>query len=304
MADIDRERLAFRQSLVQAEVLVETGVNGLYQRSITFESIARAVESVAHRAGAGTSTPLRYFPPMMPRVDFERTDYLKSFPDLLGDIEVFTGRDVDHARLLRTFEDGGPWTEHLTPAEVVLCSAACHPLYSTLPTTVPDGGARYEVQGYCFRHEPSLDPARMQSFRQHEFVFVGDPAGAVAHRDEWLARGLDILSGLGLRVRSEEANDPFFGRAGRILAVNQRETALKFEIVARVSSNEVLTAIASSNCHQSHFGDSFGIETADGKPAHSACVGFGLERITLALLREHGMDVDSWPTDIRGTLWP
>jgi seryl-tRNA synthetase len=187
---------------------------------------------------------------------------------------------------------------------VALCSAACHPLYPTLGGVLPAGGARYEVQGYCFRHEPSLDPVRMQSFRQHEFVYVGEPELAVAHRDAWLARGLELLAGLGLDVRSEEANDPFFGRAGRILALNQRATALKFEITSPVSSTEVRTAITSANCHESHFGEAFDIRTADGEPAHSACIGFGLERITLALLRAHGLDPLAWPADVRSALWP
>ena len=37
-----------------------------------------------------------------------------------------------------------------------------------------EGGSRYDVYGWCFRHEPSLDPARMQAFRQHDLVYVGN----------------------------------------------------------------------------------------------------------------------------------
>jgi seryl-tRNA synthetase len=99
------------------------------------------------------------------------------------------------------------------------------------------------------------------------------------------------------------ANDPFFGRAGRMLAANQRETTLKYEIVAPVTS-EKLTAISSANCHQDHFGAPFGIITPDGATAHSACFGFGLERITLALLAEHGLDPANWPDFVRTQLWP
>jgi hypothetical protein len=40
----------------------------------------------------------------------------------------------------------------------------------------------------------------------------------------------------------------------------------------------------------------------DGSVAHSACIGFGLERIALALLFKHGIDVDSWPAEIREAL--
>lgn len=294
----------FRAELISHGVLVETSVDGLYHRSGTFEDIARAVEQLVSRAGADQQAPKLYFSPLMPRDAFELTDYLKSFPDLVGSIDTFTGTEADHAKLLQGLEAGEDWSRSLVPAEVVLCSAACHPLYPSCTGTLPAGGRRYEVQGHCFRHEPSLDPARMQSFRQHEFVYLGDPDGAVAHRDLWLDRALELLGGLCLHVESVVANDPFFGRAGRMLAANQRETALKFEIVTTIDSEERPTAISSANCHEDHFGRSFDISRADGEVAHTACIGFGLERITLALLRHHGMFPESWPTAARDRLWP
>jgi seryl-tRNA synthetase len=292
----------FREALLEAGVLVATGVDGLYHRSGTFEAIARGVADLAHRCGGGPGVPVLFFPPLIPRDAFELTDYLRSFPDLTGSIDTFVGNDRDHAELLRIAEAGGDWAAALTPAEVVLCSAACHPLYPGLRGVLPEGGRRFEVEGYCFRHEPSLDPARMQSFRQHEFVYVGDPDGAIAHRDGWLQRGLDLLGGLGLPVTSVVANDPFFGRAGRILAANQREAVLKWEIVTPIADDDKPTAIASANCHQDHFGTPFGICTPDGNPAHTACIGFGLERITLALLRHHGLDPAGWPAGVREQL--
>ena len=44
--------------------------------------------------------------------------------------------------------------------------------------------------------------------------------------------------------------------------------------------------------------------TADGRFAHSACIGFGLERIALALFAAHGFDPASWPAAVRGVLAP
>jgi hypothetical protein len=37
--------------------------------------------------------------------------------------------------------------------------------------------------------------------------------------------------------------------------------------------------------------------------AHTACVGFGEERIVLALLRTHGFDPERWPVEVRKRLW-
>ena len=295
-----------REALLADGLLVASTVDGLYQRSARFESVVRGIESAAHRAGEaeGGFEPLLYLAPMMPREAFVKTDYLRSFPDLIGSVEVFRGGDKDHAELLRMADDGEDWTRALEPSEVTLTSAACHSLYSTLSGTLDDDGRRIELQGHCFRHEPSVDPARMQSFRMHEFVRIGSPEQAVAHRDRWLGIGFDLLVGLGLPVEKVVANDPFFGRAGRMLARNQRDTELKYEIVCPVSSEERPTAISSANYHQDHFGTPFAITTADGEVAHSACFGFGLERITLALLAHHGLDLASWPQATRDALWP
>ena len=86
------------------------------------------------------------------------------------------------------------------------------------------------------------------------------------------------------------------------MKATQREQALKYELVVPIASQERPTAIASSNCHLDHFGAAFGIRTADGQVAHSACIGFGLERVTLALLKTHGLDPDKWSAEVRGQL--
>ena len=81
----------------------------------------------------------------MPRDEFLLTDYVRSFPDLVGSIDVFTGGDKEHRALLEELEAGGDWTAHLTPGEVVLPSSVCHPLYGALPKDVPGRGARRGV---------------------------------------------------------------------------------------------------------------------------------------------------------------
>ena len=65
------------------------------------------------------------------------------------------------------------------------------------------------------------DPARMQSFRMHEVVRLGDADSCVAFRDEWLQLGLTLLRRIGLEAQCVPANDPFFGRRGRLLAATQ-----------------------------------------------------------------------------------
>jgi seryl-tRNA synthetase len=63
-------------------------------------------------------------------------------------------------------------------------------------------------------------------------------------------------------------------------------------------------ACASFNHHHDHFAGVWGVTLRDGALANTGCVGFGLERLTLALLRWHGLNPDDWPHSVRSQLWP
>ena len=302
--DVGEPWADIRRALLDDGILLLTGVDGIYGRSATYESIVEGVDRLAVASGADLGATDLRFPPVMPWATFEKNGYLESFPDQMGSVHTFRGNEKDHAELLRrteSHEDRGPLLE---TTDIVLCPAACHALYPTQSGVLPEGGRRFEIFGYCFRHEPSTDPFRMQSFRQHDYVYLGTPDGARAHRDEWIDRGLEVLGNLGLEVGSVVANDPFFGRPGRMLAANQRAEELKYELVAPVFAARRPTAIASSNCHIDHFSRPFGITTADGDLAHTACFGFGVDRITLTLLDRYGTDPGAWPAGVRSVLWP
>ncbi len=188
--------------------------------------------------------------------------------------------------------------------DLTLMPAACYPVYPAIAARgrLAPGGVFVEAGGgWVFRHEPSWDPARRQMFRQHELVRIGEPDAVLSWRDEWAQRGLELLTGLGLAAELDRANDPFFGRSGRLLAASQREQALKLELLVQIAGPEP-TALASFNHHLDHFASTYGIELADGGTAHTACLGFGHERIVLALLRTHGLDPSAWPAGVSGKL--
>jgi seryl-tRNA synthetase len=296
-------RQSFRDELIEAQLLVPMGIDGLFGRGGVFEDIIEGIDTAVCRKGQAAygDRPMRLrFPPLFTREAFEHTDYIASFPNLTGAVSTFTGGNKEHRALLADRDAGIPWDGHLSPAGTVLVSSACHPCYSTLPTVLPESGALMDIYGYCFRHEPAVDPARMQAFRQHEYVTVGTPQQAEDHRDSWVRYGMEVLQGLGLAATAVAANDPFFGRAGAMLATNQLDENLKTELTVRLYGElDDGTAVVSSNCHRDHFGSTFGISTANGEVAHSACVGFGMERIALALIRTHGVDPQGWPSDVR-----
>ena len=143
----------------------------------------------------------------------------------------------------------------------------------------------------------------MQMFRMRELVHMGTPDMVIAWRQRWIARGVELLRSLGLPVDAVPASDPFFGRVGKMLAANQKDQKLKFEVVVPITSTENPTAIMSFNYHQDHFATKFGIHSANGEVAHTACLGFGMERIVMALFKTHGFVPAHWPAPVREKLW-
>jgi seryl-tRNA synthetase len=292
----------FRLALFEADLLVPSSIPGVYHRSFAFEGVVRGISAFVSAAGRDVPRRQMYCAPLLDQTTLAKSGYVTSFPNLIGVLTSFTRPEKDLPELIDRVESGGDWPELMSPNGLALGGAACHHIYPTLAgQEVPADGLLYEVQATCHRHEPSDDPARMQSFSMHEFVFVGSEEGAQAHRDLWLQRGAQLLEQLGLSVETVPANDPFFGRAGKLMSASQREKEAKFELVAEITSSTP-GAISSGNDHGVHFGEEFHITIPTGVTANSSCFGFGLERITLALFRRHGFDTANWPSEVRASL--
>jgi len=292
----------YQSELVGAGLLVPMGVRGVYGRGADFERVIDRFDALVSREGAELHPEVMRFPPIFSRENYEKIDHINNFPDLMGSLHTFCGGDHEHRAMLDKFERKEDWSRDLTPAEVMMTPAICYPLYPTATGALPEGGRRVDLQGYAFRHEPSDDPARMQIFRMHEFVRLGTPDEALEHRTYWLEKGVEIFRSVGLAVTPVIANDPFFGRGGKVQKAMQREQNLKYEFVIPICSTEKPTAIGSCNYHLDHFGLAFDIRTAGGEIAHSACVGFGLERVALALFKTHGFAIGKWPGEVRDVL--
>ena len=304
LADLPGQQAEFGRDLIKHGWLIPTlakGINGLSEQAedviaginVRTAHIARTLEHPA-------SLQSLRFPPVTGQDLLRRTNYLTSFPQLIGGIETFDGGDAEHRALRHSVNSDDEWRQHLSASDMVLVPAVCHALYPHLQNTIADGEC-YELTGDCFRNEPSDDPFRMVSFRMREYVLLGTSWQAVEHRNRWLAVAEDLLGKLGLAVNVVGASDPFFGRPGRLLAQGQRAAELKFELLVEAFAGQQI-AVASGNWHQDHFGTEFSISTVDDAVAHSACFGFGLERIMLALVAKHGFQISEWPDVVRTEL--
>ncbi|RTL29969.1 MAG: amino acid--[acyl-carrier-protein] ligase [Burkholderiales bacterium] len=289
--------------LVAHGLIVPTAQPGTFGRGAVFEDVLERFNGLVSKLSAHDGAEVYTFPPVIDRGILEKVHYMDSFPHLCGSVHSFFGNGLEALRLAERVNSGEPWGDLLGQTGVTLNPAACYPVYPTFTGTVPAEGRLVTMLNWVYRHEPSHEPTRMQSFRVREYVRVGTPDQVVSWRDMWLERGVKLLTSLGLPAKPDVASDPFFGRGGKMLAESQKQAKLKFEVLVPVISEENPTAVCSFNFHQTHFGDTFDIKTPDGNAANTACLGFGLERVTMALFKHHGFKPENWPAEVRQQLW-
>jgi hypothetical protein len=204
------------------------------------------------------------FPVLVPMSTVRTAECDKAFPHLL----MAPGRARDPI--------AGFDPQDQVCMESCLSPAVCHHVFASLEGSEVGEGIVLTARGRCFRNEePSaLEPGRRQiEFQMREVVVVGTPAWVASRAAAWAPAVDRIAATLGLATRWQPASDPFFLPAAQGKARLQRLLGTKEELCLPDS-----LAIASLNRHGSFFGARFRIATADGAPAHSACLAFGLDR--------------------------
>lgn len=279
------------------------GVGGVYARTSLFERVIDGLTALISRYRPSDAEIFK-FPPVMSRGQVEKSGYLKSFPHLLGCVNCLQGTEPEIRALVDSGGAGRDWVGALRATDLVLAPAACYPIYPMVAARGPvsRGGARFDVTCDCFRHESSHELGRFQSFRMREYVCVGTPDEVLDFRQGWKVRAVELMRQLMLPHQTAAASDPFFGRAGKMMAVSQVEQELKFELLIPINSVDNPTACMSFNYHQAHFGETWKIETESGRVAHTACVAFGMDRLALAVFATHGTALEKWPRPLRDAL--
>jgi seryl-tRNA synthetase len=242
------------------------------------DAIDAVVLSWAAEAGAARTA----YPPLLRTSDLAALDYWVNFPHLaLLAVGAQAGREkelsaADHAAIA---------PELLAPAEYALPSAACYSAYLDLSGTRLDGAHKITTVATCFRRENHFEGLRrLLSFTMREVVCVGDREAVLDHASSFKKRIGDFARRLGLPLEVQAATDPFFEKdAARTLM--QQLFPVKEEFVFGGS-----LAIASVNFHRNFFGERCDITLADGSPAFTSCVAFGLERWLAALTERFGRD--------------
>ncbi|MDQ6885129.1 MAG: hypothetical protein M3077_13000 [Candidatus Dormibacteraeota bacterium] len=180
-----------------------------------------------------------------------------------------------------------------------LAPAACLHWYGGLEGTALANDHRSAfVVGPCARVESgrAAFPFRLASFHMAELVAVG--TGSAVQNEASAIEGILAASfgGLGIAGGFRPATDAFFLPSGRGARIMQQLKGLKREFTSPLGGHDI--ALASINRHEDFFAGAFRIRLASGRPAHSFCVAFGLERLTAAGLLTWGPYPAQWPREL------
>jgi seryl-tRNA synthetase len=236
-----------------------------------------------------------HFPAMIDADTLQKCGYFDSHPNAV----TFMGNVVEDFDVIEEFRranscsDGAvlPSTEHIHVDGMCLNPAACFPCYPTL-------------KGYESRNINGLD--RLYEFNVRELVFVGTEEYCSSVRAKSVGIIEELAGLIDIDCKVQTATDPFFATVSAAKKFFQAAQEVKNEIkIPALGSDGTIKHLAcgSINLHGSFFGQRFGFNTKDGKPAQTGCVGLGIERWVLAAFTQHGFEPSRWPAEIRNRIF-
>lgn len=292
--------------LERTSAVVRMG-DGLYATGGLFTDVLSVLDRMVCEIAVGTFGAVAYRYPTLISTDvLRRGGYLEAFPQFL----------VSASRLHCDVESYGTFLSGLEPAADTgayldrfsehlghcLPPTMCFHTYRQLADgQLPGESAVFTARGKSFRFESRYRRGveRLWDFTIREVVFVGDQDKVAEQRRHFMQETWKLVEELGLPGHAELAHDPFFyseAISEQVLAQEMME--LKYELCLPVEEGRSV-AVGSFNLHGEKFGSAFRIALPDGTTAQTACVGFGLERLTYAFLSQHGLDVERWPAAVQ-----
>ncbi|WP_341279716.1 hypothetical protein [Paenibacillus sp. FSL H8-0537] len=294
------------EELIRNKILIPSG-QGMYTYREPFSLLIEFLDQyIVSKIAGPLKAKLEYYPSLISISTLNKTNHFTSFPQHV----LFTSHLSEDFTAIDDFtqsvkDSGGLHVEqlesaHLKPAPYTKNPAVCYHCYQALEAEQIKEGQIVTAVGRCSRYESNNHDAfgRLLDFSMREIIFVGSDEFVQSNRaashtllkeclSEWMTDGF-----------FENANDPFFTNDYNIKSFFQRDLEMKYELRFTVPYLNSSLAVASSNYHGNVFGDSFSIK-ADGKPAVTGCLAFGLERWVLAFLAQYGLAKENWPPAIQ-----
>jgi hypothetical protein len=267
------------------------------------EFFDRRIVSLAQLFSAET----RQFPTLIAAEVLDRCKYLGAFPHSVS-VVLHLREDLD---AIQNFARTARWDGHalvcdakdFSPVQCLLSPTICFHCFGWLQDTCQPEPKAFTAVGKCFRYESrNLNGLeRLWDFTMREIIFVGAREYVLEQRQRTIDQCIELLQEWDLTYKIKSATDAFFLDESS-MATFQLAFDLKYEVQAPLPYQRKTVAIGSFNFHQDLFGRSMNISTANREPANTGCVGFGIERLALAFLAQHGLDAKRWPSAVANNI--
>lgn len=292
------------EALIHSGELIEFG-SGRYGFGDKMTHLIHRLDSVCLQYAREFKASHRQYPTLIGADVMDRCRYLRSFPHSLCLVSHLR-EDLDG---IEAFAREARWVEDrlalpdasLDDVKVLLSPSVCFHCYAGLAGSKLVDPLTITAIGKCFRYESGnlSGLERLWDFTMREVIFVGDSEFVISQRNGSVDAVVRLLEQLGLQFSVESASDPFFIDDFGVQSTFQKLFDLKFEIRATLPYAGTSLAVGSLNYHQDFFGRAFEVSLEDDSPVHTGCIGFGLERLALAVVAQFGPDEANWPEVLR-----
>ncbi|MFE1950022.1 hypothetical protein ACFW9D_06070 [Streptomyces sp. NPDC059524] len=271
---------------------------GLWAGRAAVAELLRRLDALFLRACLDQGAEELSVPHLIPWQSLQRAGYVAAFPQHLT-VCYNVRADLDSVDRLGATDALDAADEVLRPEGLCLSPAACYHVYPMFAGQDVGTGRLITALAHCSRRELvwTPEPIRFHSFRMRELIFIGGRSETLAFRDRQLDACMTLMREIGLPCRIVQATDPFFTNTRDARIALQNAIDLKYEVVARDADDNDF-AVGSANFHFDHIGRAFDM-TADGRPAQSACMAFGLDRWAHWILSHCGPTPADWPAPLR-----
>jgi seryl-tRNA synthetase len=282
---VGQGHVILRGMAAQLLKLIEAKVDGVFARTFNAER--------------------EFYPATILCKSLDRIHHFTSFPEhidfvahLKGDLDVLN-------KFSNACRDQG-WSAALHEGRMgendfAICPSCCYHCYEGMENWQLDPPGRCTTMAVaCHRYEGAnhRTMSRLRAFTQRDVVWVGHPRFVMEGRAKAEELIVQWAKDWELVGSFETANDMFFTEDYSVKASFQRQQQAKKELRLLIPAEKQSISVFSSNFHGMTFGKAFNI-TVGGRPATSACVGWGYERWVYAIFSQFGFDVNQWPIRLR-----
>ncbi|MFF0151911.1 aminoacyl--tRNA ligase-related protein [Micromonospora sp. NPDC005203] len=295
VADLDEARAALPADGLGEVLPRERGINvyggvGAYRLRAIDDFFRRFFER-AHGA-----TEIRV-PSMLPATVVDRAGHFDTGCQHLSFVAPMTTDMEDFEGFLpywRADNDRDRLHEFLRTPRDILNPALCLHAYPLVEHR-PVDDLVLTLSGSCFRDESGNlnNRERLREFTMREAVFFGSQTDLARVHQRVVAMMAAVADLLGFKYQLATATDIFFNDNAQEQLFSQLVTDSKIEMLVQVDDGDSI-AVASLNKHGQHFAKPFGLSNSDGTTPSTMCIGFGLDRVLLAL-----RDVPDLPGQLR-----